>query len=44
DDFNDVDLDIIKYHFDGVSNRKIAELVGVSHPTIGNKLQKWGVK
>lgn len=44
DDFNDVDLDIIKYHFDGVSNRKIAQLVGVSHPTIGNKLQKWGVK
>ncbi|EAY8861435.1 hypothetical protein A0Q09_02910, partial [Salmonella enterica] len=26
------------------SNRKIAELVGVSHPTIANKLQKWGVK
>ncbi|EJY9985121.1 hypothetical protein OFG82_004318, partial [Escherichia coli] len=26
------------------SNRKIAELVGVSHPTIANKLQKWGIK
>ncbi|HHZ8700656.1 TPA: AAA family ATPase [Klebsiella quasipneumoniae] len=44
DDFSDNDLNIIKYHFDGISNRKIAELVGVSHPTIANKLQKWGVK
>ncbi|HBU0448752.1 TPA: AAA family ATPase, partial [Klebsiella pneumoniae] len=44
DDFSDNDLNIVKYHFDGVSNRKIAELVGVSHPTIANKLQKWGIK
>ncbi|HFX4616258.1 hypothetical protein [Escherichia coli] len=22
----------------------MAELVGVSHPTIANKLQKWGIK
>lgn len=43
DDFSDNDLNIIKYHFDGISNRKIAELVGVSHPTIANKLQKWGL-
>ncbi|HFL5553778.1 TPA: AAA family ATPase [Escherichia coli] len=44
DEFSDNDLNIIKYHFDGFSNRKIAELVGVSHPTIANKLQKWGIK
>lgn len=43
DEFSDNDLNIIKYHFDGFSNRKIAELVGVSHPTIANKLQKWGL-
>lgn len=43
-DFSDLDLDIIKYHFDGASNRKIAELVGVSHPTVASKLQKWGIK
>lgn len=43
-DFNDVDINIIKHHFDGESNRKIAELVGVSHPTVANKLLKWGIK
>ncbi|QAB32006.1 AAA family ATPase [Pantoea ananatis] len=43
-DFSDLDLDIIKYHFNGSSNRKIAELVGVSHPTVASKLQKWGIK
>ncbi|KAA6096657.1 AAA family ATPase [Pantoea sp. B_9] len=43
-DFSDVDLNIIKHHFDGVSNRKIAELVGVSHPTVASKLQRWGIK
>ncbi|MCI5462356.1 AAA family ATPase [Escherichia coli] len=44
DEFSGTDLNIIKYHFDGVSNRKIAELVGISHPTVASKLQKWGIK
>ena len=44
DDFNDTDINIIKHHFNGVSNRKIAELVGVSHPTVANKLLKLGIK
>ncbi|QBH97360.1 AAA family ATPase [Limnobaculum zhutongyuii] len=41
---NDKDLEVIKKHFEGISNRKIAESMSMSHPTVSNILKKWGVK
>ncbi|WP_099061776.1 AAA family ATPase [Serratia sp. BW106] len=38
------ELRILQYFLEGGSNRKIAELVGVSHPTVSKILKEWGVK
>lgn len=38
------DLIILQHYLEGASNRKIAEVVGVSHPTVSKILKEWGVK
>jgi len=38
------ELIILHYYLEGYSNRKIAELIGVSHPTVSKILKNFGVK
>lgn len=38
------ELVVLKHHLEGLSNRKIAELLKISHPTVSNILKKLGVK
>lgn len=37
------DLLVLHYHLDGYSNRKIAGVVGISHPTVSKILKSFGV-
>ncbi|WP_241586430.1 AAA family ATPase [Rosenbergiella epipactidis] len=38
------ELLILQFYLEGNSNRKIAESVGLSHPTVSKILKEWGVK